>query len=190
MARVHSTAMATDLSSWGAALTEDDLAAMPEDGHRYELIDGILIVSPSPTVTHQLCVGALFALLRAACPPQLLVFVAPLDVRLSRSTVVIPDVLVARRSDLTAARLEAAPALVVEVQSPSTRLIDLGTKRLAFEAAGVPAYWLVDPSVPSLTVLHLADGRYVEHAVVTGDDEYAATVPFPVTVVPAHLLDG
>ena len=57
------------------------------------------------------------------------------------------------------------------------------------EAAGVSAYWLVDPDIPSLTVLHLEDGRYVEHAVVTGSERYTATVPCPVTVVPARLLE-
>ncbi len=72
--------------------------------------------------------------------------------------------------------------------SPSTGRIDLGTKRLAYEAARTPAYWLVDPEAPSLTVLHLDEGRYVEHAVVTGDEPYGATFPFPVTVVPAELV--
>ncbi len=118
------------------------------------------------------------------------VLVAPFDVRLSQFTVVQPDVLVARQSDLTEARLEGAPALAVEVQSPSTQRIDLGTKRLTYEAAGVPAYWLVDPEVPSLTVLDLEDGRYVEHATVTGDERYEGEFPFPVTVVPAELIEG
>lgn len=181
--------MATGLS-WGEPLTEDDLATMPEDGHRYELIDGVLIVSPSPQLDHQRCVLSLTVLLHGARQPEHEVIVAPFDVRLSRITVVIPDVLVARKADLTPARLETAPLLAVEVLSPSTRLIDLGTKRLAFEAAGVPAYWLVDPKVPSLTVLHLEHGRYVEHAVVTGDEPYAATFPFPVTVVPSRLLES
>ena len=58
--------MATDLA-WGAPLTEDDLATMPDDGHRYELIDGVLIVSPSPNLNHQRCVKSLVILLEAAC---------------------------------------------------------------------------------------------------------------------------
>ena len=189
MARVHSTDMATELS-WGAPLTEDDMAEMPDDGHRYELIDGVLIVSPSPSLGHQRCVVSMLLLLHAGRHPEHEVLPAPFDVRFSRTTVVQPDVLVARQTDLTPTRLEAAPLLAVEVLSPSTRFIDLGTKRLAFEAAGVPAYWLVDPDVPSMTVLHLHDGRYVEHAVVTGDEPYTATVPFAVTVVPARLLDA
>ena len=189
MARVHSVPMATDLA-WGAPLTEDDLATMPDDGHRYELIDGSLIVTPAPGLHHQICVTALGALLGTNGPPELRVLVAPFDVRLSRLTVLQPDVLVAPKSDFGEARLEQAPVLAVEVLSPSTRRIDLGTKRLAFEAAGVAAYWLVDPDGPSLTVLELDDqSRYVERATVTGDEPYQATIPFPVTVVPARLLD-
>ena len=179
--------MATNLS-WGAPFTEDDLAARPDDGHRYELIDGALFVTPAPDLRHQLVVARLVVLLHGARQPDQDVLPAPLDVRLSRSTVLQPDVLVARREDLTSARLETAPLLVVEVLSPSTRGIDLGTKRLAFEAAGVPAYWVVDPDVPSLTVLELDAGRYVERATVAGDEPFRATVPFAVTVVPARLL--
>ena len=179
--------MATNLS-WGAPFTEDDLADRPDDGHRYELIDGALFVTPAPDLRHQLVVARLVVLLYGARQSDQDVFPAPLDVRLSRSTVLQPDVLVARREDLTSARLETAPLLVVEVLSSSTRGIDLGTKRLALEAAGVPAYWVVDPDVPSLTVLELDAGRYVERATVTGEEPFHATVPFPVTVVPARLL--
>ena len=90
----------------------------------------------------------------------------------------------------TPKRIELPPLLVVEVGSPSTRRVDLGTKRLAYEAAGVAAYWLLDPGGPALTVLHLEGGIYVEHARVAGDERYVATVPYPVTVVPGSLLAG
>ena len=174
---------------WGAVLTEDDLATMPDDGHRYELIDGTLLVTPAPNEAHQTCVVSLLVLLHGARRPDHKVLVAPFDVRLSHLTVLEPDVLVARRTDVTSARHEGPPLLVVEVLSPSTRRIDLGTKRLAYEAAEVPAYWLVDPEVPSLTVLELDAGRYVERATVTGDEAFHASFPFDVTVVPARLLD-
>ena len=174
---------------WGAVLTEDDLATMPDDGHRYELLDGTLLVTPAPNEGHQTCVASLLVLLHADRQPGQKVLVAPFDVRLSRITVLEPDVLVARKSDITPARLEGPPLLAVEVLSPSTRRIDLGSKRLAYEAAGVPAYWLVDPEVPSLTVLELDAGLYVERATVTGDEAFSATFPFAVTVVPARLLD-
>lgn len=181
--------MALDLS-WGAPFTEDDLADRPDDGHRYELVDGTLLVTPSPNPSHQTCVTALWALLHASRTTGYRVFVAPLDVRLSSTTVLQPDVLVVRTSHLTTTRVEGAPALAVEVLSPNTRAIDLGAKRLAYEESGVPVYWLVDPDVPSLIVLHLEEGRYVEHVVVTGEDAYEAEFPFPVTVVPARLIEG
>jgi len=86
--------------------------------------------------------------------------------------------------------LERVPLLVVEVHSPSTRLADLGTKRLAYESAGVPSYWMVDPAGPTLTVLSLRDGRYVEEANVTGDQPYEASYTFSVTVVPSLRVEA
>jgi Uma2 family endonuclease len=73
--------------SYGAPLTRDDLDRMPDDGHRYELIDGVLVVSPAPKPLHQRVVGNLLYDLRLACPPDLEVLFAPLDVVLSADTV-------------------------------------------------------------------------------------------------------
>ena len=81
---------------WGVPLTEDDLATMPDDGHRYELLDGVLVVTPAPSLNHQLCVASLLMILRGARPPGQVVLTAPFDVRLSRLTVVEPDL--SRRS--------------------------------------------------------------------------------------------
>jgi len=163
---------------------------MPDDGHRYELVDGSLLVTPAPNLRHQECVLTLVVLLHRARLPGHAVVVAPFDYRVSPGTQLQPDILVALRRHIGPARLERPALLVVEVLSPSTRLHDLGTKRLAYEAAGVAAYWIVDPDEPGLTVLHLEGGRYVEAARVSGDQAYAATEPFPVTVVPANLHDG
>jgi Uma2 family endonuclease len=175
---------------WGVPLTADDLDELPADGHRYELVDGSLLVTPAPNIGHQKCIGALFSVLRAARPPGFTVLFAPFDFRPSMTTLLQPDLLVAPDTDFTPKRIEVAPLLVVEVGSPSTRRIDQGTKRLAYEAAGVAAYWLLDPDEPALTVLHLEGGTYVEHARVAGDEPYVATVPYPVTIVPGSLLAG
>jgi Uma2 family endonuclease len=166
-----------------------DLEAMPDDGHRYELIDGALVVTPAPSIPHQSVAFALARLLHGACPPHLKVLMAPLAVRLADDTELQPDILVARRSDLTHRNLPAAPALAVEVLSPSTRLIDINLKKARYEAAGCPSYWTVDPDGPQLTAWELADGAYVPVAHVVGDEPFRATKPFPVTVVPADLLD-
>ncbi len=176
----------------GRPFTVDDLEGMPDDGNRYELIDGMLHVSPCPVPRHQVVLGELFVRLHAACPPGLLVMMAPMDVQPDRTNSLQPDVLVARPADFGPRNLPVAPLLVVEVLSPSTRLYDLNTKRSAYEKVGVPSYWILDPTEPgALVAFELDDaGHYREVAHVEGDEEFAATRPFPVTVVPARLLDG
>jgi len=172
----------------GRALTRDDLDTMPDDGHRYELIDGTLIVTPAPLTQHQIIVGELFLVLHNACPNDLRVLMAPLDVALDDGTVMQPDLLVARREDFTARDLPVAPLLAVEVLSPSTRRVDLTLKRSRYEAAGCASYWVVDPEGPALTAWELRDGEYVEVAHVTGEEQFAASAPYDVTISPAQLL--
>lgn len=169
--------------------TWEDLAALPDDGNRYELMDGVLTVVPAPGSRHQLCAFHLTQLLFDARTPELVVRIAPFDYNPEPGTVLEPDVLVARRADMEPDRLRATPVLVVEVASPRTRRHDRGDKLLAYQDFGVEHYWLVDPAGPTLTVLHLVDGRYQQVAEVSGEDAYEATEPFPVTVVPARLLD-
>ncbi|MGH9189151.1 MAG: Uma2 family endonuclease [Acidimicrobiales bacterium] len=176
---------------WGAPLTIDDLEKVPDDGHRYEILDGMLLVTPAPNTSHQTCVLVLGSVLLAAAGPGYTVLPAPYDWVIGPGTSFQPDIVVARTADVGPLRLERTPLLVVEVLSPSTRLVDLNLKRAAYEAAGVPAYWLVDPVGPSLTVLRLDEGaRYIEEASVAGTDAHHASHPFPVTVVPAALLRG
>ncbi len=71
-------------------LTYGYLERMPDDGRRYELIDGVLIVTPSPTTRHQWVVSELFKALDRGCPPDINVLFAPLDVRLTDDTVLEP----------------------------------------------------------------------------------------------------
>jgi Uma2 family endonuclease len=174
----------------GRPYTYADLAAMPDDGRRYEIVDGVLLVTPAPRLSHQHVVLELAVLLRAHVPPGLQVVVAPYDVRLAEDTVLQPDVLVASLADLTERNLPAAPLLAVEVLSPSTRRVDMTLKRSRFEEAGVAAYWVVDPDAPRLVAWELRDGAYVEVADVSGDEVFAASVPFAVTVTPAALVPG
>ena len=169
-------------------LTADDLATMPDDGHRYELIDGALIVTPAPARRHQRMVGELHLLLRASCPPELEVLLAPYDVRLADDTVLQPDLLVARRADTTERNLPLAPLLAVEVLSPSTRHIDLSLKRARYEAAGCASYWVLDPASPSLVAWELRGREYVEVARVNGVESFDAERPFQLHLVPSLLL--
>jgi Uma2 family endonuclease len=174
-------------------LTRDVLESMPDDGLRYELVDGALIVNAAPGVRHQDAVLAMGMLLKAACPGHLKVLIAPFSVGLSVDTDLQPDVLVARRDRLTEKDLPGVPELVIEVLSDSTRQVDLHVKRERFERAGCPSYWLVDPSArpeeARLTAWQLgADKRYEQVADVTGEQEFHAALPYPVTAVPAELV--
>lgn len=174
---------------FGRPLTRADLEQLPDDGHRYELIDGSLIVSPAPRLGHQTMVGNLYVLLRAACPVDLQVILAPFAVALADDTEVQPDLLVAPRAQFTDKELPGPPLLAVEVLSPSTRRVDLLLKRDRLQSAGVPSYWLVDPETLTVTVLELQEGTYREVAVVGGDEVVEVQRPFSVRIEPARLLD-
>jgi len=186
----------TGVDGFGPAgeFTVEDLERMPDDGLRYELLDGTLLVSPAPGLWHQEVALELAIRLRAACPPELHVVIAPFEWRGSRRTALQPDVLVARHGDLLAVDggkyLAAPPMLAVEVLSPSTQRIDRLSKLSAYEDAGVASYWLVDPDPesPSLHALDLVDGRYVEVGCPSGEQAWQAQRPFPVTIVPADLV--
>lgn len=173
----------------GGKFTRADLDAMPDDGQRYELIDGVLIVSPAPLWMHQRVAFNLARRLADVCPADLEVLVAPFDVALANDTVMQPDVLVASRTDYERRGLEGKPPVLgVEVLSTSTRGVDLTLKPYRLAKAGCPSYWVVDPDEPSLVAWDLQDGTYVEVGKAVGDEEFRATRPFEVCVVPADLI--
>ena len=167
--------------------TADDLDALPDDGQRYELLDGELLATPAPRWIHQNVVGELFFALRSVVPTGMRVAAAPVDVRFGPKRQLQPDVLVVHDGPLDVPRIETVPLLVVEVLSRSTRSRDLVKKRNAYQEAGVASYWVVDTKVPSLLVLELVDGAYAERR-FTGEEAFDATAPFPVTIVPAALV--
>jgi Uma2 family endonuclease len=172
---------------WSRSLTAGDLEELPDDGHRYELVDGTLVVTPWPAVPHQRAVGRMFSALTRACPPELEVMPAPLDIRVCDDTVLQPDLLVATREALSGRRLVGAPLLAIEVLSPSTRLLDLNLKRAAFERAGVASYWVVETDPPSIAAWDLVGGAYVDRAGATGAELFEAQVPFAFRLAPGDL---
>jgi Uma2 family endonuclease len=110
-------------------------------------------------------------------------------VRLSENRVLEPDLVVLRAGPGAQQTIDEVPLLVVEVSSPSTRSIDRDLKRRAYEERGVPSYWLVDPDEPSVTVLELEAGHYVERAHVIGDSAGRVYEPFELVLVPSHLVE-
>jgi Uma2 family endonuclease len=169
--------------------TVDDLAALPDDGFRYELVDGVLLVSAAPVPAHQRAARGIFVLLHDTAPDDVEVFFAPLDFQPTRRRSLEPDVLVVRTVDVGEKNITEPLLLAVEVLSPGTRAVDLTLKRHVYEESGVPSYWLVDPQVPSVTVLELdAGGHYIEVATAQGDTPVTVERPFPLTIVPSALL--
>ena len=168
--------------------TVADLATLPDDGLRYELVDGTLLVSAAPSKLHQRAVGNLYVLLRAACPAELEVFLAPTDYQPTTTRSFQPDVLVVSRADPGNAAVTTPLALAVEVMSPSSRSIDAVLKREMYQQAGVAQYWLVDPEEPSVTVWTATGGQYTDPQVIAGDDVLELASPLPVVLRPSDLL--
>lgn len=184
----------TTTEPWPAAgqlLTVDDLERTPDDGRRYELVDGVLIVSPAPRISHQEVLGELLVQLREACPPGLASVPGP-GVRMSVDTELIPDLVVIRQDQLAETRVTRPPLLAVEIQSPSTALFDLNTKKAVYERFSIESYWVVvpHPDRPELIVFEMREGRYEQVAHVTDSQVFRATRPFEVEVVPARLVAG
>lgn len=179
-------------------LTVADLEAFPDDGHRYELIDGALLVTPAPGFSHQMVVGQLFRRLDETAPAELAVLPAPFAIHpeaadgrpeSEQSTELQPDVLVAEFAAFTPKDLPGAPLLAVEVLSPSTQLLDRNLKKAAYERMGARHFWLIDPGTPQLHAYALDEtGRYQLVARVAGEEVFRAEQPFPVEIRPADLV--
>jgi Uma2 family endonuclease len=133
-----------------ARFLAEDIWDTPDDGNRYEVIDGELYVSPPPVREHQHASGELQYRIRHYLEdhPIGLLYAAPFGVILTGVNGVQPDLVYVsneRRAVLTHQGISGAPDLVVEILSPSTRTRDRGIKLRAYAAAEVPHYWIADP---------------------------------------------
>lgn len=168
-----------------------DLALFPDDGLRREIIDGELIVSPSPVTRHQRIVGRLFL----AIGNHVVehgggeVFVAPFDVVLSDRNVVEPDLLFiadGQAEIVTEANVQGVPALVIEVVSNPR--MDLVRKRDLYERFGVAEYWAIDPGTDRVEIYRPNAGAYGAPTILlAGDRLETLTLPSLVIDVAALL---
>jgi Uma2 family endonuclease len=161
------------------ALTYKDYAALPDDGRRYQILDGELCVTPAPGTQHQAISMKLTVQLAARIDALGLgqLFAAPVDVILSDTTIVQPDlVFVATdRLDRVSARgIEGAPTLVVEILSPSTVEMDRHAKRDLYARHGVPYYWIADGEARAIEMYRLAGGSWELLARASGGEIIAA----------------
>ena len=166
-----------------------DLVNMPDDGRRYEIHGGELVVVPSPLPNHQIAVLQIATRLNDyGRQSGGIALVAPLDIVFGEHDVVQPDVVFFRveRRHLVQPRAvtRAAPDIAVEVVSPSTAAVDRGRKMDLFSRHGVPEYWIADPIRLQFEVHVLADGTYEQARVaLPGDTVRSVLLPdltFPV----------
>lgn len=164
-------------------LTYDEFQTLPRDGSkRFELIEGEVYMTPSPNTKHQRTVGRLFRTLADHVEEHDLgeVFIAPYDIVFSKWTALEPDLLFIRKerqSIITDANVQGAPDLVIEILSPSNKAYDRETKVRAYEKAGVPELWYLDPEEKTADVLNLgSDRRYVVTAELSGNDAIVSKI--------------
>lgn len=143
--------LADDRVMANAVVTYEDYVALPDDGNRYEVIEGELCLVPAPNLRHQVILLNIAVALRNFLHGRGLgsVYIAPFDVVLSNINVVQPDVLYVsnnRLNILTKAGATGAPDLAIEVLSGSTKRRDAVTKLRLYENFGVDEYWIVDPA--------------------------------------------
>jgi Uma2 family endonuclease len=163
-------------------LTYEDYRLLPDDGRRYELIDGDLVMSPSPKTRHQRILRNLFYALQNFLRehPFGEVFIAPYDVVLSEHDVCQPDlvfVAAAQASIITADNIRGSPALVIEILSEGNRKLDETIKLQRYEHFGIPEYWIIDPELDLMKIYRLTDGRYVRIGELTAAHHDTLTTP-------------
>lgn len=165
-------------------LTYEDFLRFPDDGLRHELIDGVHYVTASPAWRHQELLGRLHLAIGnhlAAHPGIGHVVLSPFDTVFSQWDVVEPDLIFVAKSQLdivTEANIQGAPALVVEILSPSTRKRDLGIKQQLFDRGGVQEYWVVDPIAKDVVVYRRGpDGGLPKVSQLSPDDSATLSSP-------------
>jgi Uma2 family endonuclease len=173
--------------------TTADLHALPDDGRRWELIDGSLIVSPSATIDHNIIARWIAQVLEDACPDGDHVVGTDQSATIDDHNEPRPDVVVTSAEFLQQSPFPLAGArLVVEVISPTSVLRDTETKRALYARAGVPAYWIVRPVAdePTISLAELVlddDGRY-RYATHSTTEIFETKVPWPVRIdLPAMI---
>ena len=172
--------------------TYEDLQHIPPDRNRYEIVDGELFVTPSPITLHQRIVTNLAAQLWQHVRKHRLgeIFVAPLDVVFTFSTVFEPDVIFvtkSRRRVVKEKNISGPPDLVVEVLSESTTKLDFEIKPKQYALYGVPEFWRVDPFDKTVEIFRLKEGEY-ELAAHLGFEQDLTSPLFPGLILPVSSL--
>jgi Uma2 family endonuclease len=164
-------------------LTYEEFRQLPDDGKRYELIEGRVHLSPAPSTRHQFVSRNLHLSLGPFVEKNHLgeVIAAPVDVCLSGDTAVQPDLVFISSERLEMIQenfIAGAPDFVVEILSPSTAAHDRATKLNLYAEAGVPWVWLMDPLARMVEILKLQGNKYLVHSIFAGKQTLTSSL-FP-----------
>src|SRR5690606_4602971 len=175
-------------------LTVDDLARTPDDGRRYELVDGRLDVSPTPVFLHTRVEARLGFFLELAVQEEHELLPGPgINFNADRTHHRIPDLAVIRAEDAESPYLTRPPLLAVEIVSPESVIRDNHTKRREYAEFGIASYWIVNPAPgeTGLVELRLDGSGYREVTQAYGEEVFETDLPFPLRLVPHWLTaDG
>jgi Uma2 family endonuclease len=154
-------------------LTYDDYVLFPSDGMRHEIINGRHYMNPAPSPRHQTVSRRIQFQLYEQIELKGLgqVFNAPIDVQLSDTDVVQPDIVVVRKENqiVTTTKIKGVPDLIIEILSPSNRQFDQELKKRLYEQHGIPEYWIVDPENQVLDQNVLGENK--KYSVERRDDD-------------------
>ncbi len=164
-------------------LTVHDYMLLPEEGPRYQLIEGEMHMAPAPNRFHQHISGNIEFVIRKYLEqhPLGIVYHAPFDVTLTNVNVYQPDILFVRNEHLALFDehgATGAPDFVVEILSKKTEHLDKGTKREVYARTGVEELWIVDPGVKQIHVYRLQDDSETP-AATYGDTGVFESAIFP-----------
>lgn len=159
-----------------------------DDGLRWELLDGELVMTPSPRPVHQDIAFRLGVIIDRVLPAGAHLFLAPLDVRLDERNVLQPDLMLVAEDIIGDEFVSGPPILAIEILSPSTRRRDLITKLDILERAGCAHYWVIDPADASVRIWVLVRGGYRLAAHATGDEPVTVSQPIGLTFTVNELI--
>lgn len=150
----------------GLRLSADEYLALPDDGFKYQVINGVVVMSPSPTPWHQSVQVELGTQLQNYLRSHPIARVFPdIDVRFAADLVYRPDLVVVLNERLPKPlrRIDVVPDLIVEILSPGSEAMDERTKLADYARFGVKEYWIVSPIDPvTVRVFRMLDGKLVQ----------------------------
>ena len=183
------------MSTQTQRLTYEEYLNAPEIKARYDIVDGVMIMAPGPTVDHQKILRQLFRSLDQFVSQRQLgdVLFAPLDIVVRREPLQTrqPDLLFVsnQRSAIIGQMVEGAPDLVAEVLSPSNTRSDIEDKLVDYAALGVLECWLISPEAHSVEVLELVDGKWNRLAISGLGDQVKSSVLPELILTVGYLFE-